>query len=189
MRIFRIVFFLILGNYFLCCSPLSAQTQNNDYFASDRDEGLLQTIERYHFKKILENFQVGNYQIALSEIEYILRYYPNHPKTLVLAASIAKSTENSAVAIKYFKRALNLYPQHSLTHAQFGQFLVNIGWLKAGIAKLKDALKLDPKLMQAYVWIAKAYYKNGEPELARQAAEHARVLGYRGRIIGKDSGE
>jgi Tfp pilus assembly protein PilF len=68
-------------------------------------------------------------------------------------------------------------------------YLVDIGKIDAGIQKLQKAIEIDPGLGQAHAWLAKAYYKNGNSELARQAAEKAKALGYRGKITWQSSEE
>ncbi len=165
----------------------NAQPVNNDYFATDQNDSLLHTVESYHLGQtnFWARFHSRDIEGALSDLKYVLRYFPNHPKALMLMGSLAKLTKTPSSAIHYYEKALKLFPQHAITHAQFGDYLVNIGNFEVGLAKLKEAIEMDSKLALAHAYLAKAYYKIGNPQLARRAAEKARKLGYSGKIPGE----
>lgn len=158
-------------------------TANLDYFNSAKDPHipwLINDMRRAHFDKAVRNVGSGRYKDAISELNYILARFVNHPEALALAGIVAKATNNSQWAISNFERALNLYPQYALTHAQYGKFLTDFGGTSAGIEKLDKAIEMDPQLAAAHVWLAAAYAKNGNTQLAQKAAEKARSLGYKG---------
>jgi tetratricopeptide (TPR) repeat protein len=104
----------------------------------------------------------------------------------MLLSAVAKLTKTPSLAIPYYERALQLYPQHAITYAQYGQYLVDIGFIEAGITRLKKAIELNPNLALAYAWLAQAYSKTGNLDLARQAAERARTLGFKGKMDRRD---
>lgn len=162
---------------------------NKNYFAvkNRQDKVLLSNVERHHLtrEKFWKWYNAGKYHYALEELKFVLRYFPNHPKALQLLGGIAVLTKDPTMPIPYYRKALRLYPQHALTYAQFGNYLANIGFIDDGLARLRIAIKKNPKLAVAHAWIAEAYDKGGHPELARQAAEQARALGYQGKIGGK----
>lgn len=159
-----------------------------DYFHADTDSKVkyqLATVERYHMgKTVVDNIARGRYEYALQDIKFILRYFPNHPTGLQLLTSVAVLSKNKAVPIMYFEKAIALYPNHPITYAQYGWYYVTIDRLDNGIQKLKHAIKMDPKLTAAYVWLAQAYEKKGEIQLAREAAGRAKELGYNGAAMG-----
>jgi len=162
---------------------------NSDYFSRDRDPHVAhacQSVEYQHLgKKFLREYASQQWESALDDLKFVLGYFPNHPKALMLMGSITQITKNHSLAIHYYGRALKLYPQYSLTHYQFGNFLIDIGIIDQGITELKDAIKINPKMTLAYAKLAEAYSKNGNLELARQVAEEARKLGYKGEIPGQ----
>ncbi|RMH37807.1 MAG: hypothetical protein D6690_01565 [Nitrospirae bacterium] len=145
-----------------------AQQINNDYFSPSRDEKLLRMVERYHltpktfWPKYREGVVSGKFRLAVKELEFVLRYFPNHPKALMLLANIAKMTKTRHLADAYFKKALHLYPRYALTHAQYGKFLSDMGSVAEGIEHLQQAITLDPRLAVAYDWLAKAYRVQGK---------------------------
>jgi predicted Zn-dependent protease len=155
-----------------------------DYFNANNDsytKTLLQNVEVNHVNnEVLKNIGTGKYQYALRDLEFALRYFPNHPGALQILTTIAVLSKNRALPIRYFEKALALYPSHALTHAQYGRYFVALGDLENGVQKLKYAIELDPKLTAGYVWLAQAYEKKGDIKMAREAQERARELGYTG---------
>jgi predicted Zn-dependent protease len=159
-----------------------------DYFDASTDRIVkqrLQAVEQYHMNKgVLENIANGKYKYALGDIDFTLRYFPNHPRGLQLLTTVAALAKNRALPIRYFEKAIALYPNHAITHAQYGWFCVTIGDFDNGIQKLRHAIELDPKLTAGYVWLAQAYEKKGDLQLAREARERAKELGYDGKLSG-----
>src|SRR5215471_6524812 len=103
---------------------------NQDYFAAKQSREtiqLLQLVESYHTKNILPQISKGEYGGALNDIKYTLNRFPNHPLGLVLVGLYARLTKGYALAIPYYEKAIRLYPQNALTHAQYGAYMVTIG--------------------------------------------------------------
>lgn len=179
------ILLLVLVTAVFCYSgTLSAQDVNNDYFSPQRNEKLLSMVEQYHLRteSFWSAYRSARPGEALSDVEFVLRYFPNHPQALMLLGSIARLIKNTSLGVAYYEKALALYPQHALTHAQYGAYLVEINRTEAGIAELKRAIQLDPNLVSAHVWLAQAYFKSGDKKLARRTFEKAKELGYKGRI-------
>ena len=172
-------------------------TLDHDYFdQSSEARQLLYLVETAHLnpcphnpRGVFGDIAMGKYQYAIADLIYTLDRFVNHPKALQLMGSLAELTNGPSLAIPYYQRALKLYPQYALTHAQFGVYLVDTGHINSGTAELKKAIEINPNLAIAYAWLASAYSRNGNLESARQAAERARALGYRGKIAGQDLAE
>ena len=175
----------------------SSPNYDNDYFAvakSDKDayiRVLLQSVETHHIIPcphdkggVFADIAAGRYEYAYADMEYVLKYFPNHPKGLHLIGMIARTMNRPSLAIAYYQKALHLFPQYALTHLQFGSYLIDIAQTTPAIAELQKAIKLDPSLKMAYVKLAQAYVINGHTEKARQAADEARKLGYTEAIPG-----
>jgi len=158
---------------------------NQDYFLAGRDpeiRALLQIVEGAHTNRIQSDLMGGHLEVALPHIKYTLNRFPNHPKGLLLLGAYARLANNPSIAIPYYEKALRLYPQHAVTHAQYGSYLIDIGRANEGIVRLQKAIEIDSKLAFAYAWLAKAYVQRGHLDLARQSAENAKRLGYKGKI-------
>lgn len=159
-------------------------TDNWDYWDTDPYvQALLKNVEYNHMgKHVLGAYAVGRYYDAVDNLGYTLRRFPNHPQALMLIGLLAKTTKNFVLPVEYFLKALSLYPQYALTHAQFGQYLVDIGQVGPGVERLNNALKIDPNLPQAYAGLAVAHQKMGQRDQALAFAQRAKELGYSGKI-------
>jgi predicted Zn-dependent protease len=167
--------------------------QGHDYFTAHQHSGVRQylaSVEKHHLytspsnaRGLVGNIAEGKYERAAGGLQYILERFPNHPRALELAGVLAKMSKNSEIAVRYFEKAIRLYPQYAVTHAQYGKFLTDIDVMDEGIKRLQHAIQLDPKLVASYVWLAKAFAKKGDAKLANETAEQARQLGYKGAIL------
>jgi Tfp pilus assembly protein PilF len=158
---------------------------NMDYFTASNDSEtthLLHLVEIAHTNRVLPQISKNDYGGALSDIKYTLNRFPNHPRGLLLMALYAKLTKSYGLVILYYEKAIRLYPQHALTHAQYGAYLVTMGNVDNGIKRLEQAVQMNPEIMFAHVWLAAAYQKSGNMELNRQSESKARALGYTGAI-------
>jgi predicted Zn-dependent protease len=156
-----------------------------DYFAADDDPSTkhyLFLVDNAHTNKVLSSIRSGRLDNAIDDLNYTLNKFVNHPKALLLLGMVARLSRKPSLPLSYYEKAIRLYPQYAFTHAQYGNYLVDTGNVTAGIQRLKRAVELDPTLVAVYVWLAKAYSRNGDAELARGAADKARALGYRGQI-------
>lgn len=153
-----------------------------DYFAAAK-EGLAQYLDiatKNHVDVVPGWLRDGRINNAIDDLKYTLDRFPNHPKALHYMGTVSQLTKKTGMAITYYQKALNLYPQYAVTHAQFGQYLLSIGYVDKAIEFLKQAVEIDPKLVGGYVLLVKGYSKQGNSELAAEADTRARELGYTG---------
>lgn len=161
------------------------QVPERDYFTADDDPQARRDLNlnnEHHTDRVLKWVREGNIPMALEDVKFTLDKWPNHPRALILMEVIARLTHAPSLPILYYEKAINKYPQYAITHAQYGKYLVEIGQVEAGIAKLQHAIDLDPKLPAAHAWLAEAYYEQGKKQLARKSAEQARALGFQGEL-------
>jgi Tfp pilus assembly protein PilF len=157
----------------------AAHATQHDFFTAHENPATanyLALVEEAHVNLVAKSLRARNFVAARGDIEYALERFPNHPKGLVLATHFARLTNDPTFAISYFVKALALYPQYAVTHSEYGAYLVSIGMLEEGIARLGKAAGMDPELLQAWVGLAQAYTKAGNAEAARRANEKARAL-------------
>jgi len=165
-------------------------TANHNYFAASQSptlKELLSHVENFHLNHCphpsregpAADIRIGRLDEALGDLKYILERFVNHPKALLILGLVAKLKKTPLLPIPYYENALRMYPSYAITHAQYGKYLADIDRAEAGIAHLKKAIEMDPKLSQAYKWLAEVYARNGKSELARQVAEQAKVAGYK----------
>ena len=172
---------IILAMIMLSLNPgksAARDARGLDYFNPEY-KGELGEVEDYHLSKetFWKEFESRQYNYALQDLRFVLRYFPNHPKALQLMELLGKITQQPHLAIRYYEKAVKLYPQYALTHAQYGNYLVDIGQTEEGIGRLQRAIQINPKLAVTYYWLWDAYTKIGNLEMARQIAEKAKELG------------
>ena len=186
-----------VGTYQVTHDP-KGPTFNHDYYDPSSRQ-LVRLVEGAHVNQIMPNLQMAfhlhpNYKKArlkqaLGEIDYTLDRIVNHPKALALSAQVAQLLGQPKLPIKYYQRALKLYPKRAMPWAQFGNFLVGLGEFEDGIERLKVAIEIDPKLAASYGWLAWAYEKNGNSELAEEYTKKAKEKGFKGKLPKRSSKE
>jgi tetratricopeptide (TPR) repeat protein len=133
---------------------------NQDYYTANLYPEVsreLNLVNNNHVnERVWNSYFAGNYEGALADCKFALTYFPNHPQPLNLLCELAKALDQPALPIKYFEHALQLYPQHAFTHAQYGRYLIDSGVRAAGIEELKEALRLEPNSPQIQAWLNEA---------------------------------
>jgi tetratricopeptide (TPR) repeat protein len=171
--------------YFLIVPCVAQRPLDQDYFTandSPQIKELLESVDFHHTRKAEDWIFKADMQYmyyALGELKYTLDTFPNHPRALQLVGAYSKIKKAPQIAIPFYEKALRLYPQYALTHAQYGGYLVDVGGTEEGIVRLKKAIEIDPRLAMAYDGLYKAYTKIGNLEMARKTAEKAKELGIR----------
>ena len=199
---YKISSFVVALLLFIYVSPSDSQeiiddrgqgTANHNYFVASQTEQLrlhLYQVTTHHIKPCphspegtYHDIAIGRYDYAKDDIDYTLERIVNHPAALQLVTPVVLATKQQAWGMEKFEYALKWYPNYAVTHAQYGEYLVAIGSLPAGIEQLKAAVQMDPKLIAGYVWLNQAYTKQGNRDLAVQAGDKARALGYKGELL------
>lgn len=151
-----------------------------DYFAAvDKaaHEGRYSTdVEQPRLNDAILYLRQGKFREAIRDCTRVLEHFVNHPKGLVILGMAAKLVKEPTLAIPYYERALQIYPQRALTQAQYGKYLAEIGKVEDGIARLQRALEVDPRLDPVYVWLARVYIQNKQPDLARQILQRRKEV-------------
>jgi Tfp pilus assembly protein PilF len=140
-------------------------------------------VEEGHLKNVMPWISRKGYHYAIEELDYTLVTFPNHPDALQLLWLYAKGAKKPSAAIPYFENAIRLYPQYAETYYLYGAFLTDFGMSKEGILKLEKALEIAPGMAGAHAWIAIAHDKSGDGNKARESAQKAVELGYRGDLL------
>lgn len=165
----------------LCLLAVRASAQpsgGGDYFDPQKRQLLVQ-LKRYHLDAAVKDMNDRKLNIAQAEVDFVLRWVPNHVEGLLVNEAIAKAKGLPEMAIGRYVRALELYPNHAITHAQFGSYLLNLGRVDAAIDSLNTAVRLDPTLGMAHSYLANAYRRKGDTD--RAASEEAEARKYLGR--------
>jgi predicted Zn-dependent protease len=170
---------------FLLAQPAYSQICPCDYFSASQNAeiaGYLNAVEVHHVDTVPNSIRVGRLDVAIGDLNYALERFPNHPQALQLVGMVAQMRKQTPVAISFYQKAINLYPQYALTRAQYGLFLVTTGDVDGGIQMLKQSVEMDPKAPAGYAGLAHAYAKKGDRAKAGEAANKARELGFNGKL-------
>lgn len=162
----------------LYASHLSAEAgepYNYYYPAPDR---LLENVEKYHLQQGIDKVKKGEFEYAWSEFAFMLHYFPNHPRALQLISDLSIQMEDSVRTVKYFERALKLYPKEAPTYALYGVFLHKVGQPEKAIEQYLHALKIDNKPAEYHYNLGLAYYALNQLDKAYDAAKNAYSRGY-----------
>ena len=170
---------LLLAFYWICLVGVRASGQEpsggGDYFDPAKRQLLVQ-LKRYHLDAAIKDMNDRKLNIAQAEIDFVLKWVPNHVEGLLVNEEIAKAKGAPELALGRYVRALEMYPDHAITHAQFGAYLLELGRVDAAIDSLTTAVRLDPSLGMAHRYLATAYRQKGD--LDRAASEEAEARKY-----------
>jgi tetratricopeptide (TPR) repeat protein len=151
-----------------------------DYFAEVEQastEGIVNPdLEQRRLNSAVLYLRQGQFREAIRDCIRVLERFVNHPKGMVILGMASKLVKEPTLPIPYYERALQLYPQRALTQAQYGKYLAEIGKIEDGVARLRRAIEIDPKLDPAYVWLARIYVQNRQSDLARQVLQRRKEV-------------
>jgi predicted O-linked N-acetylglucosamine transferase (SPINDLY family) len=129
------------------------------------------SIERAH-----SAFTLGNVELALSEIQALLKLVPNHPDGNHLAGLIYAQIGRLPEARASLERAATLTPDNAFVHSNLATVLLGLKLPEAAIQAGWRALELDPKLPDAHNNLANALKATGDPEEAIRHFRDAAAL-------------
>lgn len=151
----------------------------HDYYVTDpTSRNLLKMVEGYHLEQGTRKMERGEYGYARQDFDFILRYFPNDPKALLLMGELAIKTGKPREAVRYFQTAIRMFPDRAATHTAYGVFLHRAGKLRQAIDQYREALKLDPTSAETHYDLGLAYLDIHDYKLANRHAHTAYRLGY-----------
>ncbi len=163
---------LLAGAGLVCAQPV-----DNDYYGSRRTP-LLRTVEQYHLGPAEEKFMAKQYQSAHGDLTFMLRYFPNHPRALLLMAQLCSEWKSPrCLPDMMFEKAIQLKPDESATYIVQGIYLHRIKRYKDAIASYEQAVALDQDSINAHYNLALTLVETRQFELANQHAQRAYALG------------
>ena len=160
-----------------------AQTGDRDYYAprdSQADQQLFRNVEGYHLQPAIDHMRVREYQAAKGDLEFILGFYPNHPRALMLLSDVCeqmRSTQCTEAADSWFEKAVAINPNAATTYVLFGIYNHKNHRLDAAIKSYKRALELSPNSVNANYNLGLAYFEQKQYALANEVAQRAYAVG------------
>ena len=185
----HLIFMAFLKSVLLFALTLSlayAQTQNwvsvephdpQDYYNSVAKE-LLHNVEKYHLNQGITSMREGKNYNAWQDFDFILRYFPNHPRGLQLMGELTLQVKAPPKGQIYFDRAIRLFPNSASNYATYGIFLHKQGKLQQAIEQYKRSIELNPNSASFNYNLGLAYYETKQLSLSNESAQRAYELGY-----------
>jgi tetratricopeptide (TPR) repeat protein len=159
-----------------------AQPQYNDYYKARTSKGgaaLIRKVELYHLEPATTKMQAGKYQYALGDVEFILRYFPNHPRGLALISELCdvKWRNTRCDSESAMRMAIEINPNASATYVVNGVHLQRRGRVPEAIQSYQRAIALDPRSANAHYNLGLIYLEQKQFDLANHHAQLAYALG------------
>jgi len=161
----------------LVAGLVGAQPMDNDYYTTS-DITLLRNVERYHIVLAEEKIRTKFYSSARQDLDFVLRYFPNHPKGLLLMAQLCADgfTQHCDLDL-LFEKAIAINPNVAGTYVTQGVYLHRVKRYREAIASYQRALAIDPNSLNGHYNLALAYLETKQYDLANQEAQRAYALG------------
>lgn len=154
-----------------------AQATDNDYYTTT-DTTLLRTVERYHVVPAQEKIRTKFYSAARGDVDFVLRYFPNHPKGLLLLAQMCADGVTQHCDLDFvFEKAIATNPNVAGTYVTQGVYLHRVKRYREAIASYQRALAIDPNSLNGHYNLGLAYLETKQYDLANQEAQRAYALG------------
>jgi len=173
---------VLLSFALLSTAAAAAEKWNDphDYYATIAENrgDLLRNVEKFHLPQGIDKMRNKRFEPAWADFDFVLRYYPNHPRALLLISDLALRMKRPGDAEKYLNKAITLYPQYASTHVIYGIFLQKAGRLDDAILHYEDALRLEPNASETHYNLGLALFKKGDQDGALKHAKRAYQLGY-----------
>ena len=159
----------------------AAQATNNDYYnarASQQSSELLTAVEKYHLQQGIDKMRTRLWQAAWGDFNFILNYFPNHPRVLLLMSELCESWRNPKCNMgEYFEKALQVSPNNAGIHLTMGVYLQKRGKLNEAIESYKKSLEINPGSANAHYNLGLAYAAQKQNALANEHAQKAYSMG------------
>lgn len=142
------------------------------------DSGHIWAVEKYHLGPAKQKLSDGRTTYAMQDIEFMLRHFPNNPNALMLLEPAAQRLGQPDMPVRYFKQAIDAYPDEAMTYLVYGMYLQKRGQTGDAIAQYQRALALNPKLPDGHYNLGLALVKSKRYAEANAHAVSAYQLGH-----------
>lgn len=158
-----------------------AQPQDNDYYAARQTSygvHLLGVVEGHHLEQGLTKMRAGNYYFAHGDFEFILRYFPNHPRALAHMSELCDLRWKDARCDveEWFRKAVAINARAPQTFLAYGVHLQRSNRPQDAIEAYKRAIELDPLQGNAHYNLGLIYLEKKQYDAANRHAQLAYAL-------------
>ena len=135
------------------CPPATVDAKYGpfDYTDPDAKANRLPIVEKGHFKPQVEQLIRGESSDLGSDIDYVLRSFPNHHRALNSMSLLAlrektDRPDHSHFTVDcYFQRAIGFVPGDAIVHLLYGNYLYQVKKEQEALEQYQQAENLDPE--------------------------------------------
>ncbi len=168
---------IVLAITVACAPAVCAQKTDNDYY-TNTDAALLRSVETYHVIRAEGEIRSKYYAPARADLDFTLRYFPNHPRGLLLMVQLCSEYKQQGCNLDLiFEKAIAVNPGAVGTYIAQGVYLHRVKRYSDAIKSYQRALEIDHDSMSAHYNIALAYLELKEYGRANEHAQRAYALG------------
>ena len=174
--------FIVACCLFTAATAAGAQQGNRDYYGANLTKSgahLLRLVEQHHIEPGVRKMRAGSYGFARDDFEFILRYFPNHPRVLALYSELCDVRWKKPLCDTdlFFRKAIEVNERVPETFIINGVHLQRVNRLPEAIESYKRAIALDPASGNAHYNLGLIYVEQKQFELANRHAQLAYALG------------
>ncbi len=166
------------------CGSLKNAYGPFDYRDPTARAAKLPVVEDYHFTPDVESLRKGSTSyLAMGDIDYTLRAFPNHPRALASMARWALMggtfpNPDIPSAECYFERAIAFAPDDPAVRVIYGGYLYRRHKPKEALQQYETALRIAPQSPEINYDAGLLYVDLGDLPRAKQCAKIAYDAGY-----------
>jgi tetratricopeptide (TPR) repeat protein len=159
-----------------------AQTGGRDYYAprlTNDDRSLFENVEKFHLPQAQAQRGKTTFPSVKGDLDFILRYYPNHPVALDLMSQLCVASPLLAGCDMedYFAAAIAVNPRAAPTFVVYGIHLQRKGRIADAVLQYRKALQLNANSVNAHYNMALALFDLKQFEESNAHAQVAYALG------------
>ena len=126
-----------------------------------------------HLQSIINLYNAGKLQQALSEATQMIERFPNSFILYNISGASNAALKRFDAAIESYKQALRIKPDYAEVHNNMGTALSDKGDFEGAIESYKHALKIKPDYLGAYYNMGSVMRDKGDFEGAIESYKHA----------------
>ena len=100
--------------------------------------------------RLCDLFSQGCIEEVIDQTKQLLKRFPDSAALHIIEGDAHTKLQQFDIAIKNYKKAINLKPDFAVSHFNLGVALQDKGDLKAALESYKRAVELNPDYLEAY---------------------------------------